>query len=964
MTVAEVSCQVEIAAWPLIGSFFDIYGVIEKEAFLPQGWTCVSCVRKGDEPKLTFALVRLDISDQVTCVKTVTIVPIEEAPDIDGERIGKELPEILLQVVAKDFTSSNPSSNFLVTHIKSLKDLQKLLTDEATYIVDGNADSRDVDNDNEAETGNARDDDNVEEENEEEGETIAIEEEVEWSDGDAREEPDEEKSNDSSSNHASSSASRQNGVKKVAKKSTGAKAIKRTKEQGDDTDASSESSRKRMRESKSSGKPAGIDPSRPFQCMECDANFKYRNHFKDHLRIHTDDQFTCIMCDFTTQLQAPYTTHMSSKHTDGPFKCSDHGTRCNKEFARIHDLARHLPKDHGMDVGFGLHHFDPKKGALREVLCDQALGDRQVVKKPSENPPPPKTEGSSKKAAKKSTSGVARKSTGGGGGAHLLKTLSDFSFDDLGGRPQSPGDAGSIRVLPNYPVSSLNHLNGDEAAHSPFGIEIGGAFEVGGDGDNGEGSDVHMEAVDFEIQAVDQDIRIHSFQSQGHIFGGGSSRRNSFVGSPLQSSFSHSPAPSEDGFKDDYVDSGVMMSTPKPRKVAPAETRPSKQDTREMKLLKPLETMPSVDAAPSRSGRQRFQRQVFESPPAEVRKNKKDKTPDPLISISVADISMAKPKVKIAPPPLNHVRSRSSTPFASIPVLAANVDIPPPKVTKTNVTFTPTGHNRVDDVEDPSIDYIRRYNMGCVECGIERFDKEQAFETHQKTKHEVDRPWVCQVEGCSSSFRRIPHYREHLRGTHHPDVKSFKCIFCDMRVPTASQLTTHRAKFHSAFACPVCPNKFNSDRNLADHQAKAGHYGTGETPVERPVVPEPVKKAPKAPKPFKFKSLAPVSVEVNEDSASNSFPFPATLSLSPSDAVPVTIEPVEAVDTTIYYPELVENSTSLYYSDADEKPKKKRKKKPTAAVTPVGPPMIAGVKSLDDLDQEFQKCNDLFDEFF
>jgi hypothetical protein len=277
--------------------------------------------------------------------------------------------------------------------------------------------------------------------------------------------------------------------------------------------------------------------------------------------------------------------------------------------------------------------------------------------------------------------------------------------------------------------------------------------------------------------------------------------------------------------------------------------------------------MPSVEESPSSRGRVRFQRQVYETPVVEVNKRKSQK------SFVQVRVEQAKKKLKMSPnkkfvprsvPSLPTPQDRGDSSSFSRwldggdithldgvdiePVLAQkgqHPSTPPPRegapdatlhrVTKTNVAFTPTGNNRCEDVEDPATAWFLKYPLDCKVCKISKFKSESLYATHHKSTHQVDRPWKCQYLGCTSAFRQIPHYKEHIRGTHNPEVKSFKCIFCEYRCATASQLTNHRAKQHSTFACPTCSNKFNSDRALFEHQEKRNHFIEGEPRPSKPV---------------------------------------------------------------------------------------------------------------------------------
>ena len=854
-----------------------------------------------------------------------------------------------------------------------------------------------------------------------------------------------------------------------------------------------------------------------FQCLECDASFKYRNHFKDHLRVHTDDTFQCPLCDYETKLQAPFTTHMTDRHGSGTYRCADHGTRgCSQVFQRLHDLARHLPKDHGIDTGFKLHHYDPEKGALKERLCEQAqmVPSDMLPKKPGVvrvamgmSPAEAEMAATKPKATKKT-------------GRPFMKSPGIIS--DLGGRPSSPGDAGTIRILatyptpsstPSIPVISAQFHEAQSASNYGPQIQVGGSFDL---------NDASTTAAANEELPVIKNIDMSDFQMtefETHPQGGNGFPSPAQNSSPADMGFSIEPVvnqypqeapqggfghfPAEFGglnsfqadspavaidcqpvimqdfdmvgvsLNDDYLD-----STENARPQAETHTLNKKPEKStgskrgEVNLGKPLENMPSVEDSPSSRGRQRFQRKVYEAPAQETVKRIKTmagqstaappKSPVQFQPVKMEPVKMEPVKmepvnpafatttnyvtkphignnlhmfpnpvippapIKIAPKPPQpkfyttdacnvpnpYVKLKRLPPeFAALllskmarkKVTMLPKLLPKPgkkslnsnfssmdlqmgqsessnlvplmeehRVTKTNVVFTPTGNNRCLDVEDPSNEWMSRYDMSCTACSIVNFDSEHAFERHQKSVHSNDRPWVCQSPGCTSTFGRMPHYREHIRGTHYPDVKTFKCIFCDYKCCTATQLTTHRAKNHSAFACPLCPNKFNSNRALHEHQLRKNHYAAGEKPPDGGFLAEFEGESSQS------ISMAPKQV-ANRGASSNRGRKSKSNTPQISDTVAPISSPVafivESYDVNIQ----AENDFQIMSPDFYDPPMQTiyggpKRGRGRGRGSGGGGGHIGGhqavheaasaVKSIQDLNEEFEKCNDLLDDFF
>ena len=113
--------------------------------------------------------------------------------------------------MAKRHSAKKSSTNFLVTHIKSVADLRNLLTDDNTY---GEGDvSATAQNDADVDD----DDDIVAVDGDEDGETIEIEEEV---DDDADENDSESRSSSGNGKKKAAAAAASAVDRKVAKKST------------------------------------------------------------------------------------------------------------------------------------------------------------------------------------------------------------------------------------------------------------------------------------------------------------------------------------------------------------------------------------------------------------------------------------------------------------------------------------------------------------------------------------------------------------------------------------------------------------------------------------------------------------------------------------------------------------------------------------------------------------------------
>lgn len=103
----------------------------------------------------------------------------------------------------------------------------------------------------------------------------------------------------------------------------------------------------------------GIEPERPYYCMECGKTFTRKEHLMRHRRSHTGETpFACPDCNKQFARKEHLKRHMRVHTGEHPYPCQE----CGRSFGRRERLIKHL-KSHGIGVMPGLRpqYQQPKK---------------------------------------------------------------------------------------------------------------------------------------------------------------------------------------------------------------------------------------------------------------------------------------------------------------------------------------------------------------------------------------------------------------------------------------------------------------------------------------------------------------------------------------------------------------------------------------------------------------------------
>lgn len=134
---------------------------------------------------------------------------------------------------------------------------------------------------------------------------------------------------------------------------------------------------------------------------------------------------------------------------------------------------------------------------------------------------------------------------------------------------------------------------------------------------------------------------------------------------------------------------------------------------------------------------------------------------------------------------------------------------------KCNSTMKYNHHSRLTKLNCKNIPKLDSYK--CKHC-CEKFEKHKELVQHNKSAHELEKPYECVI--CDKSFRFRTDLRRHE--LIHLNQRSFQCELCDRSYNTRSLLNNHKTCMHTdrtawKYACPHCELRFPNKSNLDKH---------------------------------------------------------------------------------------------------------------------------------------------------
>ena len=104
-----------------------------------------------------------------------------------------------------------------------------------------------------------------------------------------------------------------------------------------------------------------------YKCTDCDYETRSKRDLNTHLKVHQQNLFQCIFCNYTTSRNANLKRHILNVHSDSAKFCCD---ECDKQFSRESSLSYHKEAKHSSKIKCELcdKDFETRRNLEKHIL--------------------------------------------------------------------------------------------------------------------------------------------------------------------------------------------------------------------------------------------------------------------------------------------------------------------------------------------------------------------------------------------------------------------------------------------------------------------------------------------------------------------------------------------------------------------------------------------------------------------